>query len=70
MDVMNIEPNRVYTFHEVSKLLQLSPVTLRKLVRIGGLPASKLGKQYRFLGNEILKVLAEGKADAYQKPLL
>ena len=52
---MDIEPNRVYTFDEVLKVLKLSPVTLRKLVRNGDVPASKLGKQYRFLGAELLR---------------
>ncbi len=54
---MNIEPNKVYTFDEVLELLRLSPVTLRKLVRTGDIPASKLGKQYRFLGAHLLKAL-------------
>jgi excisionase family DNA binding protein len=53
---MDIEPNRIYTFDEVSKVLKLSPVTLRKLIRNGDVPASKFGKQYRLLGVEILKV--------------
>lgn len=54
---MDIEPNRVYTFDEVLEVLKLSPVTLRKLVRNGDVPASKLGKQYRFLGAELLRAL-------------
>jgi len=54
---LDIEPNRVYTFDEVLEVLKLSPVTLRKLVRNGDVPASKLGKQYRFLGAELLKAL-------------
>jgi excisionase family DNA binding protein len=53
---VDIAPNRVYTFDETRKLLKLSPVTLRKLIRNGDVPASKLGKQYRLLGVEILKV--------------
>ena len=52
---MEIEPNRVYTFDEVLEILQLSPVTLRKLVRRGEIPATKLGKRYRFLGSELLR---------------
>lgn len=54
---MDIEPNKVYKFDEVLELLKLSPVTLRKLVRNGDVPASKLGKQYRFLGTELLRIL-------------
>lgn len=54
---MNIESNRVYTFDEVLEILKLSPVTLRKLVRKGAIHATKLGKQYRFLGSEIVETL-------------
>ena len=54
---MEIAPNRVYTFDEVLELLRLSPVTLRRLIRTGNIPATKLGKQYRFLGSALLKAL-------------
>ena len=54
---MEIEPNRVYTFDEVLGLLKLSPVTLRRLIRSGKIPAIKLGKKYRFLGFELLRAL-------------
>jgi len=54
---VDIEPNRVYTFDEILEVLKLSQVTLRKLVRNGDIPASKLGKQYRFLGADLLKAL-------------
>jgi len=54
---MEIVPNCVYTFEDVLKILKLSPVTLRKLVRQGYIPATKLGKQYRFIGSELLKTL-------------
>ena len=67
--VMTIEPNRVYTFDEVLKLLQLSPVTLRKLVRSGDVPASKLGKQYRFLGTELIRALERGSTHVKQPSL-
>ena len=54
---MEIVPNCVYTFEEVLKIFKLSPVTLRKLVRQGYIPGTKLGKQYRFIGSELLKTL-------------
>jgi excisionase family DNA binding protein len=59
---MEIEENRVYTFDEVLEILKLSPVTLRRLVRKGDIPAKKLGKQYRFLGAELIKALG-GNSD-------
>jgi excisionase family DNA binding protein len=56
---MQIDANEVYTFDEVCKILNLAPTTLRKLVKNGEIPATKLGKQYRFLGSELLRTLAE-----------
>lgn len=64
---MEIEPNRVYSFDEVLKLLQLSPVTLRKLVRNGTIPATRLGKKYRFLGSELINCLEGGKRENNEK---
>jgi len=58
---MEIEPNRVYTFDEVLRLLKLSPVTLRRLIRSEKIPANKLGKQYRFLGSELLRALESNR---------
>ena len=63
---MDIEPNKIYTFGEVLEVLKLSPVTLRKLVRSGDVPASKLGKQYRFLGAELLRALKKRKNHVQQ----
>jgi excisionase family DNA binding protein len=58
---MQIEPNQVYTFDEVCKILNLAPTTPRKLVKNGEIPATKLGKQYRFLGSELLRTLESGQ---------
>lgn len=56
---MEIEPNRIYTFDEVLELLKLSPVTLRKLIRTNKVPATKLGKQYRFLGASLISAFGD-----------
>ena len=58
---MQIEANRVYTFDEVLEILKLSPGTLRKLVKNGEIPATKLGKQCRLLGSELLRTLESGR---------
>lgn len=57
---MKIEANRVYTFDQVLKILKLSPVTLRRLIHSGDIPATRLGKQYRFLGSALLDMLKGG----------
>lgn len=64
-----IKPNAVYTTSETEKILKISNSTLKRLLKKGMLKANKVGKQYRILGLEILKMVSpevERKAiDAY-----
>ena len=64
-----IKPNAVYTTCETEKILKISNSTLKRLLKKGLLKANKVGKQYRILGLEILKLVSpvvEQKAvDAY-----
>ena len=64
-----IKPNAVYTTSETEKILKISNSTLKRLLKKGMLKANKVGKQYRILGLEILKLVSpevEKKAiDAY-----
>lgn len=60
-----IRPNAVYTTSETEALLKISNSTLKRLLKKGILKANKVGKQYRILGLEILKLVspvAEKKA--------
>ncbi len=60
-----IRPNAVYTTGETEKILKISNSTLKRLLKKGLLKANKVGKQYRILGLEILKLVspeAEKKA--------
>jgi len=60
-----IRPNAVYTTEETEALLKISNSTLKRLLKKGILKANKVGKQYRILGLEILKLVspvAEEKA--------
>lgn len=60
-----IKPNAVYTTEETEALLKISKSTLKRLLKKGILKANKVGKQYRILGLEILKLVspvAEEKA--------
>jgi len=65
-----IKPNEVYTTQETQKLLKISNSTIKRILKSGLLRANKVGKQYRILGHEILKMLSpelDHKAtDAYQ----
>lgn len=64
-----IKSNAVYTTSETEKILKISNSTLKRLLKKGMLKANKVGKQYRILGLEILKLVSpvvEQKAiDAY-----
>ncbi len=64
-----IKPHAVYTTGETEKILKISNSTLKRLLKKGLLKANKVGKQYRILGLEILKLVspaAEQKAvEAY-----
>ena len=60
-----IKPYEVYTTSEVESLLKISNSTLKRMLKKGILKANKVGKQYRILGLEILKLVspvAEKKA--------
>lgn len=66
-----IKPNEVYTTEETERLLKISNSTIKRMLKSGLLRANKVGKQYRILGHEILRLVSpavEQKAvDAYQK---
>lgn len=53
-----IKPHAVYTTGETEKILKISNSTLKRLLKRGLLKANKVGKQYRILGLEILKLVS------------
>lgn len=53
-----IKPNAVYTVIETQKLLKISNSTIKRLLKKGILKANKIGKQYRILGKEILRLVS------------
>jgi len=56
--MVEINPNEVYTTAEAEKLLKVSNSTMKRLLKNGLIKASKIGKQYRILGHELLKMLS------------
>jgi excisionase family DNA binding protein len=66
-----IKPNEVYTTQETQKLLKISNSTIKRMLKSGLLRANKIGKQYRIMGHEILRlvspVLEEKAVETYQK---
>jgi excisionase family DNA binding protein len=66
-----IEENAVYTPKESQELLKISPSTMTRMIKKGLIRAAKVGKQYRIMGKELLRVLSPAIEDrvgrAYNK---
>lgn len=66
-----INPNEVYTTEETERLLKVSNSTIKRMLKSGLLRANKIGKQYRIMGHELLRLLSpeveEKAVDVYQK---
>ncbi len=65
-----IRPNEVYTTQETQELLKVSNSTMKRMLKNGLLRANKIGKQYRIMGHEILRLVSQDldkkATDAYQ----
>lgn len=53
-----IKPNGIYTTGETEALLKISNSTVKRLLKNGMIRANKVGKQYRILGKEILRLIS------------
>ena len=58
MDHNEIKPNAVYTTQEAQEILKVSRSTIKRLLKQGLLKANKVGKQYRVLGKELLRLVS------------
>lgn len=47
--------DEILTTREIAKLLRVSPITIRKLIREDSLPAHKMGRKYVYLRTEIME---------------
>lgn len=53
-----ILPHGVYTTEEAEKLLKISNSTMKRMLKSGLIKANKVGKQYRILGLELLRLVS------------
>lgn len=53
-----ILPHAVYTTEEAEKLLKISNSTMKRMLKNGLIKANKVGKQYRILGLELLRLVS------------
>lgn len=58
IDTMKIEENEVYTTKEVAEILKVSLPTVKRMLKDKRLPSTRIGKQHRFLGRDLLALLA------------
>lgn len=64
---MEIRENAVYTTKEAEELLKVSTSTLMRLIKKGLINTAKVGKQYRILGKELLRVVSPKLEDKVGK---
>lgn len=53
-----IKPYSVYTTDEAQQLLKVSKSTMKRFLKNGLIKANKLGRQYRILGKEMLRLVS------------
>jgi excisionase family DNA binding protein len=64
---MEIKENEVYTAQEAQQLLKVSPSTTMRLIKKGIIRTAKIGKQYRIMGKELLRLLSPELEDTVGK---
>ncbi len=55
---MEIKENEVYTHEETQALLKVSASTVTRMIKKGLIRTAKVGKQYRIMGKELLRILS------------
>ncbi len=55
---MQINENEAYTHEETQAILKVSASTVTRMIKKGLIRAAKVGKQYRIMGKELLRVLS------------
>ncbi len=55
---MEIKEHEVYTHEETQALLKVSASTVTRMIKKGLIRTAKVGKQYRILGKELLRIVS------------
>ena len=64
---MEIKENEVYTHEETQLILKVSASTVTRMIKSGLIRCAKVGKQYRILGKELLRILSPKLEDKVGK---
>jgi excisionase family DNA binding protein len=63
----SLRPDGIYTLAEACRYLRISQSTARRWIREGRLVGRKIGRDYRFVGADLLSMLAEAQTPAEQE---
>lgn len=66
MNPMLESGNEILTIKEVCDLLQIHPTTVYKLIRKGKIPSFRIGSDWRFRRDRIMRWMAEESISALQ----
>ena len=64
---MEIKETEVYTAQETQALLKVSSSTVTRMIKKGLIRTAKVGKQYRIMGKELLRILSPELEDKVGK---
>lgn len=64
---MEINENEVYTASEMREILKISQSTAMRMLKSGLIRAAKVGKQYRIMGKELLRIVSPKLEDKVGK---
>lgn len=64
---MTINENELYTPQETQVILKVSQSTVTRMIKSGLIRAARVGKQYRIMGKELLRVVSPELEDKVGK---
>ena len=64
---MEIKENEAYTHEETQAILKVSASTVTRMIKKGLIRAARVGKQYRIMGKELLRLLSPALEDKVGK---
>lgn len=64
---MEIKEHEIYTPRETRAILKVSQSTVTRMIKKGLIRAAKVGKQYRIMGKELLRVVSPALEDKVGK---
>ena len=64
---MQINEQEVYTTEEAQQYLKVSNSTLMRMIKKGLIQGAKVGKQYRIMGKELLRIVSPKLEDKIGK---